>query len=488
MSKYILSIDQGTTSTRAFLFDKKGQIVQKAQKSLDIRYPQDGWVEQDALQIWQDVLTVCHEVIADSQDIAAIAITNQRETTVVWDRHTGQPIYKAIVWQDRRTARFCNQLKKLGHEKWIYDKTGLVIDPYFSASKIKWILEHVDGAKEKAQKGDLLFGTIDSWLIWNLSGGSAHISDATNASRTQIFNIHDQAWDDKLLNIFDIPKSMLPDVKDCAGEFCNTIIFGQPIPVTGVAGDQQAALIGQACFDKGMVKSTYGTGCFVLMNTGSQAVSSQNGLLTTVGYRLNGVTHYALEGAIFNAGTAIQWLRDDLKIIDHARETASIAQSIADNGGVYFVPAFTGLGAPYWKPSARGLITGLQRSTDKAHIIRAALEAQAYQTQDLLMAMVGDANMALKTIRLDGGMVANNFVCQFIADICNVNIDRPKNIETTVWGVAYLAGMQIGFYPKSTEINDFYQLDKSFKPSMDIQTRNQYLQGWQKAIKQCLVA
>lgn len=485
VSKYILSIDQGTTSTRAFLFDDQGQVVKKAQRPLSIIYPQDGCVEQDAQQIWQDVLTVCQDVIDDASILAAIGITNQRETTIVWDRQTGTPVYNAIVWQDRRTHEFCDQLKQKGKEDVIRSKTGLVIDPYFSASKVRWILKNTPNLEGR----DLAFGTIDSWLIWKLTGGQSHVTDATNASRTQIYNIHDGCWDDDLLQLFDIPKSLLPEVKDCADDFGMTdaSLFGAAIPITGVAGDQQAALIGQCCFSKGMVKSTYGTGCFVLMNTGDKAPVSQNGLLTTIGYRLDGKITYALEGAIFNAGTAIQWLRDDLDLIDDAGETEKLASSLNNNGGVYFVPAFTGLGAPHWRPDAKGIITGLQRSTGRAHFARAALEAQGYQTNDLIDTMASESDIAIETIRVDGGMVANDFVCQFIADMCHVAVERPDNIETTVFGAAYLAGMYVGIYPSLDKAESFYKTNKTFTPKVDEQERRHLIQGWDKAVKQCLV-
>ncbi len=487
---FILSIDQGTTSSRAILFSRTMDIVDISQKELTLHYPENGWVEQDANDIWNDTLEVCREVIKQSgaNDISAIGITNQRETVVVWDKNTGNPIYNAIVWQDRRTAEYCRQLKSAGHEENIQQKTGLLIDPYFSATKIKWMLDNVDGALQKAQAGDLLCGTVDCFLIWKLTGGSVHATDATNASRTMLFNIQSHEWDKELLELFNIPMSMLPEVKDNVANFGTTdpSHLGQSIPITGAAGDQQAALIGQACFATGMVKSTYGTGCFALMNIGDQFKLSQNKLLTTIAYRFDGKTTYALEGSIFIAGAAIQWLRDQLQIINHAGETDALAQSVDDNGGVYMVPAFTGLGAPYWQPDARATITGLTRNAGRAHIARAALEAQAYQTCDLVKAMEKDSGQKLKDMRVDGGMVANDWMCQFLADMTAVNVDRPPIIETTALGAAYLAAIGAGWFGSILDITSAWSAERSFAPTMSGALRDKLYDGWQSAVKQTL--
>ena len=485
---FIISIDQGTTSSRAILFSRNMEIVETAQKELTLHYPKNGWVEQDANAIWQDTFSMCQKVIAAQsvtvQDIAAIGITNQRETVVVWDRNTGKPVYNAIVWQDRRTASDCVKLRAAGHEDTIRQKTGLLIDPYFSASKVKWILDNVESAREKAVKGDLLFGTIDTWLIWKLTEGQVHATDATNASRTMLFNIRDQVWDEELLELFDVPESMLPSVHDNVSDFghCDGLIPGHSIPITGVAGDQQAAVVGQACFAPGMIKSTYGTGCFALMNIGSDFELSENKLLTTVAYRLAGEVTYALEGSIFIAGAAVQWLRDQLQIIDHAAESEGIATSVDDNGGVYMVPAFTGLGAPFWDPDARAAIMGMTRNTTRAHIVRAALEAQAYQTRDLTTAMEKDAGQPLSEIRVDGGMVANNWMCQFLSDITNVDVKRPPIIETTALGAAYLAGMGAGFYGSLLDISSRWQAEQTFTPNCAPDNRKSLYEGWQKAV------
>ncbi len=492
MADHILAIDQGTTSTRAMVFDRDAKIVAVAQTELTLHYPDNGWVEQDAEDIWRDTQQVCREAIDKAglaaADIAAIGITNQRETTVVWDRDTGEPVCNAIVWQDRRTAKFCEKLKADGHEPVVTAKTGLLLDPYFSGTKVHWILESVDGAKQKARQGKLAFGTIDTFLMWRLTGGEAHVTDATNASRTLLFNIVTQEWDDELLAMLDIPASMLPEVKDNSTEFGTTTedFIGAPVPVTGIAGDQQAALFGQACFSPGMIKSTYGTGCFALMNIGGDFVESKNRLLTTVAYRLNGKATYAVEGSIFVAGAAVQWLRDGLGIIEHAAETRELAESVDGAGGVYMVPAFTGLGAPYWDPDARAALLGMTRGTTKAHIARAALEAQGYQTQDLMEAMAADSGQTARDIRVDGGMVNNDWVCQFLADITGCPVERPKIVETTVLGAAYLAGLHVGVYPSLDTISDNWRVEKRFEPSMDTDTRQALYDGWRGAVRRVL--
>lgn len=492
MSKYLLAIDQGTTSTRAILFDVQGNIVGITQKELSLHYPENGWVEQSAEDIWEDTHYVARGVVAqyaaEAEDIIAIGITNQRETTIVWDKATGEPLYNAIVWQDRRAATLCEDLKKAGKEAMIVAKTGLLLDPYFSATKVKWILDNVDGARARAENGELLFGTVDCFLLWRMTSGRVHATDITNASRTMLYNIVDQQWDDELLELFDIPRSMLPEVKDNAADYGKTddAFLGISVPVTGMAGDQQAALIGQACFHAGMVKSTYGTGCFALMNIGATFRPSKNKLLTTVAYRLNGKICYALEGSIFVAGAAIQWLRDGLGIIKSAADTEKVALSVADNGGVYMVPAFTGLGAPHWNPHARGALTGLTRGATAAHVVRAGLEAQAYQTQDLMAAMAEDAGHEIGEIRVDGGMVRNSWVCQFIADITATPVIRPLVIETTALGAAYLAGLQAGIFKSLDDIEATWGSDHKFTPAMDTAQRSHLLTGWQQAVKQVL--
>lgn len=492
---YILSIDQGTTSSRAILFSRNMDVINIGQEELTLHYPNNGWVEQDANDIWNDTLSVCHDVIgksdANPSDIAAIGITNQRETVVVWDKNTGVPVYNAIVWQDRRTAEYCRTLKEQGHEAKVQEKTGLLIDPYFSATKVKWILDNVEGARERAQSGELICGTIDCFLIWKLTGGRVHATDATNASRTMLYNIQNDEWDDELLKIFGIPKSMLPDVKDNVADYGTTtddLFGGCAIQITGVAGDQQSALIGQACFAPGMVKSTYGTGCFALMNIGEEFKVSQNKMLTTIAYRMDGKITYALEGSIFIAGAAVQWLRDQLQIVDHAADTAQLAQSVENNDGVYMVPAFTGLGAPYWEPDARAMITGLTRNSSRAHIARAALEAQAYQTRDLVQAMEKDAGQPLIDMRIDGGMVANDWMCQFLADMTGVSVERPPVIETTALGAAYLAGMGTGFYGSVLDISSAWSAERKFTPDMKDDMRDNLYNGWKRAVKQTLSA
>ncbi len=488
MDRFLLAIDQGTTSSRAVLFDLQGRIAGIAQQELALHCPNNGWVEQDPEDIWRDVQYVCRAVLEKTgvapAQVAAIGITNQRETTVVWDRKTGKALYNAIVWQDRRTADMCHALKEAGHEDAVRQKTGLLLDPYFSATKIKWILDHVDGARDKAVRGELAFGTIDSFLLWRLTG--AHATDATNAARTMIFNIVTQDWDDDLLARFDIPRVMLPEVKDNSGAFGVTEILGVKTPVSGMAGDQQAGLFGQACFAPGMVKSTYGTGCFALANIGDQFRISGNGLLTTVAYRLGGKTTYAIEGAIFVAGAAVQWLRDGLGIIKSSAETEALAQSVPDNGGVYLVPGFTGLGAPHWNPHARGALLGLTRAATRAHVVRAALEAQGYQTADLLAAMSADAGRPISELRVDGGLVRNDWACQFISDITRTPLLRPVNTEATALGAAYLAGLGAGIYASLDEIAQLWSRERTFTPHMAASERDRLYAGWQHAVKQVL--
>lgn len=489
-TSYILSIDQGTTGTRAILFHNNMQIAAVAQTELKLYYPDNGWVEQDAEDIWRDTQKVCLDVVirvgCRAQEIGAIGLTNQRETTIVWNRHTGKPVYNAIVWQDRRTAARCAALKQDGVEEMISAKTGLLLDPYFSATKLEWILDNVAGARQAAEAGDLLFGTVDSYLLWHLTGGKSHATDITNASRTMLYNIVTQDWDDDLLKLFNIPRQMLPEVRDNSGDFGATNLLGHPITIGGMAGDQQAALIGQACFAPGMVKSTYGTGCFVLMNIGNDFKRSESRLLTTIAYRLNGRISYALEGSIFVAGAAIQWLRDGLGIITSAAETEALALSVPDSNGVYLVPAFTGLGAPYWNPDARAIISGLTRGATRAHIVRAALEAQAFQTEDLLHVMSKDAATPLSEIRVDGGMVKNDMICQLIADITNTAVIRPSCIETTAMGAAYLAGLHTGLYASLDEIAATWRKERGFLPAMPADIRDRMCQGWDKAVAQVL--
>ncbi|HED13319.1 MAG TPA: glycerol kinase [Gammaproteobacteria bacterium] len=487
----LLAIDQGTTSSRAILFQPSGRPLCTAQQEFDQIYPDDGWVEHNPEQIWQSSLQATRRMVdaaqSAAQTIAGIGITNQRETTLVWDRKTGQPLYNAIVWQDRRTAAYCADLKREGYEILVREKTGLLLDPYFSATKIHWILQQVSGARTLAQQGRLAFGTTDSFLIWRLSGGRVHATDATNASRTLLFNIHRQCWDPELLELFDIPESMLPEVKNCADDFGHTdpTILGQQIPICGVAGDQQAAAFGQACLSPGMTKSTYGTGCFALMNTGASALTSQHKLLTTVAYRLDGKTSYALEGSIFVAGAAVQWLRDRLQIIQSAAETEALAASLDSNKGVYLVPAFTGLGVPYWDPDARGTLSGLTRDSGRAEIVRATLEAVCYQTRDLIDAMQADgANFT--TLRVDGGMVVNRWLMQFLADIIQVTVEVPVVTETTALGAAFLAGLQQGLVPSTAAIDQTWQCRQRYLPIMDEDKRQALLAGWDRAIARVL--
>lgn len=484
---YILAIDQGTTSSRAILFTEQGEPAGVAQQEFHQHFPEDGWVEHDPEDIWNSTIDVCHEVLKEqgvsAGDVIAIGITNQRETTLVWDRITGEPVYKAIVWQDRRTADFCEELREEGLEPWITEKTGLLLDPYFSSTKLKWILDHVDGARERARAGNLLFGTVDTYLLWRLTGGKSHKTDATNASRTMLFNIHTQQWDHELLERLNIPASMLPEVEDCSADFGSTDagLFGAPIPIYGIAGDQQAALIGQGCFQQGMIKSTYGTGCFVIMNTGSEAITSHNKLLTTVSYRLDGKVTYGLEGSIFIAGAAVQWLRDGLKLVASAADTEAIAAGHPTSHGVYLVPAFTGLGAPYWDPNARGAIFGLTRDSGIGDIVTATLQSVCFQTQDLLTAMQHDG--AVPTIlRVDGGMVQNSWVTQHLADILQLPVDRPECIETTALGVAYLAGLKAGVFKDVEEMASHWRLEKRFEPVMAPETAHGLYHGWQAAV------
>ena len=490
--KYILSLDQGTTSCRAIVFDKSGNIIAVSQKEFTQIYPKPSWVEHNAMEIWDCQLQVTQSVLKDNHispsDIAAIGITNQRETALVWDKNTGVPIHNAIVWQDRRTAAICDNLKSRGLEEYVRENTGLVIDAYFSGTKVKWFLDNVTGAREKAVNGDLLFGTMDTWLIWKLTGGEVHATDYSNASRTLLYNIRELKWDDKMLEELQIPASLLPEVRDSSGDFGQTqtsFFEGVSIPISGVAGDQQAALFGQTCFEAGMAKNTYGTGCFMLMNTGREMIRSKSGLLTTLAWGVDGVVEYALEGSVFIAGAAIQWLRDGLKLIDSAGDSEFFAQKVAHTDGVYVVPAFAGLGAPYWDMYARGAVFGLTRGTSKAHLIRATLESLAYQSRDVLDAMEKDSGIQLSALKVDGGASANSLLMQFQADILDVPVKRPKVIETTALGAAYLAGLAVGFYEKEALLSN-QELDASFEPSMNAEQSNKLYKGWQKAVKRCM--
>jgi glycerol kinase len=493
---HLLSIDQGTTSSRAMVFDAGLRPLASAQHEFPQHYPASGWVEHDPSDLWVTVAGVARAAVEKAgipaRDIAGIGITNQRETTLLWDRRTGQPLHRAIVWQDRRTADFCAALKHKGHEAEVTAKTGLLLDPYFSASKIAWTLDHVAGARAAAEAGDLAFGTIDSFLIWRLTQGRAHVTDATNAARTLLFDIHRGQWDEEMLALFQVPASLLPEVKDCAADFGDTApdILGGTIRILGVAGDQQAATVGQACFQPGMLKSTYGTGCFAVMNTGSQSVISRNRLLTTIAYQLDGKRTYALEGSIFVAGAAVQWLRDGLGVIEQASETAALADAADDNQDVYLVPAFTGLGAPYWNANVRGALFGLTRGTTPRELARAALESVCYQTRDLVQAMQGDWGKASgdTVLRVDGGMVASDWTMQFLADILNAPVDRPVVLETTALGAAYLAGLKAGFYPEPAKFAERWKLDRRFEPDMDEATRARKYAGWKRAVKATLLA
>ncbi|MFN3231124.1 MAG: glycerol kinase GlpK [Alphaproteobacteria bacterium] len=483
----ILAIDQGTTSSRAMLFGLDGRALAVAQQEFPQLYPADGWVEHDPEAIWSSIVDVTREALGAAADqgvtVAAVGVTNQRETTLVWDRETGEPIHNAIVWQDRRTADVCQALRYDDAEAEVQARSGLLLDAYFSATKVAWILDHVKGARARAERGELAFGTVDSFLIWRLTGGTVHATDATNASRTSLYNIHKGEWDDELLRLFRVPPQVLPEVRDSAGDFGTTdaSVLGAEIPISGVAGDQQAATVGQACFQPGDIKSTYGTGCFVMLNTGNEAVTSSNRLLTTIAYQLDGQPTYALEGSIFIAGAAVQWLRDGLGIIGSAAETEALAKGLDSNGGVYLVPAFTGLGAPYWDPRARGAIYGLTRDAGRAEIARAALEAAAYQTSDLMTAMAQDG-VQPNALKVDGGMVANSWLCQFLADILNLPVDRPQVMETTVLGAAYLAGLGAGVYSSVEQVSTRWELERRFEPTMEEEVRDGLLMEWGEAI------
>lgn len=489
MGNYILALDQGTTSSRAILFNRAGEIVATAQQEFQQHYPQPGWVEHDPDEVWSSILSCMTNVVVKANispgEIEGIGITNQRETTVVWDKHTGKPVYPAIVWQSRQTEEICRELRESGHEEIIREKTGLLLDPYFSGTKVKWILDHVEGAREKAENGDLLFGTIDTWLVYKLSGEKAHVTDYSNASRTLLFNIKDLKWDEELLEIFSVPISMLPSVRQSSEVYTHTVdyhFFGHEIPIAGIAGDQQAALFGQACFEKGMAKNTYGTGCFMLMNTGEEAVQSHHGLLTTIAWGVDGKIEYALEGSIFVAGSAIQWLRDGLRMIQKADDSESYALKVDSTEGVYVVPAFVGLGTPYWDSDARGAIFGLTRGTNKEHFIRATLESLAYQTRDVLDAMVADSGTPLKSLRVDGGAVKNNFLMQFQSDILGVPVDRPVLNETTALGAAFLAGLAVGFWSGKEEIAKQWSKDRTFTQQILDENREELYKGWKKAV------
>ena len=488
MPAFLLAIDQGTTNSRAIIFDREGHLISQHEAPLNQSFPHDGWVEQDPLEMFQLSILCCQEALKKAKltanDIAAIGISNQRETTILWDKKSGEPIYPAIVWQDRRTSEYCQQLATSALNRRISQKTGLLLDPYFSATKIAWLLEQVPQCRERANRGELLFGTVDTYLIWKMTNGRNHVTDATNASRTMLFNIHTHEWDAELLEAFAIPANLLPTVLDSSAYFgeMEAALLGKTIPITGVAGDQQAATIGQACFNKGMVKTTYGTGCFMLLNTGDTCIRSENKLLSTIAYRINQKTTYGLEGSIFSAGTTIKWLRDKLKLIETAAETEELAKSITNTEGAYLVPAFTGLGAPYWDPLARGALIGLTRNHDKAHIARAALECVAYQTRDLLDAMREDKVARPDTIRVDGGMAANNWLLQFLADVLDVPVERPASIETSALGAAYLAGLQVGFYQSLDDISKHWHIDARFQPMLSEAERNKLLQGWKQAV------
>lgn len=490
--KYILALDQGTTSSRAILFDKNGKICGIAQKEFKQYYPKEAWVEHDPMEIWGTQSGVIREVMdsasVTADDIVAIGITNQRETTIVWDKNTGRPIYNAIVWQCRRTADYCEELKDRGLSEYVKINTGLLIDAYFSGTKLQWILHNVEGAREKAINGDLLFGTVDTWLLWNLTGGKVHRTDYSNASRTMLYNIRNLHWDKKLLDEMDIPEAMLPEVMDSSGIFGYTDekSFGARIPIGGIAGDQQAALFGHTCFEKGMVKNTYGTGCFMLMNTGQEPIESKSGLITTIAWGLNGKVTYALEGSIFVAGAVVQWLRDGLKLIRTAAESEDLATRVDSTDGVFLVPAFVGIGAPHWDMYARGTIVGITRNTTAEHIVRAALESIAYETRDVLEAMEKDSGISLKTLRVDGGAVENNFLMQFQADILNVDVERPVTRETTALGAAYLAGLAVGFWTNKDEIIRNWDLDRKYTPAMDEMNRTDLYRQWKRAVGRSL--
>ncbi|MBC6309476.1 glycerol kinase GlpK [Listeria sp. FSL L7-1582] len=488
--KYILALDQGTTSSRAMIVDETGEIIGVEQKEFEQIFPKPGWVEHNANEIWASILAVIAGVLLktniSSKDIAGIGITNQRETTVVWEKESGNPVYNAIVWQSRQTADICNQLKEDGYNDIVRDKTGLLIDAYFAGTKARWILDHVDGAQERAENGELLFGTIDTWLVWKLTGGKAHVTDYSNASRTLLYNIYDLQWDDELLEMLNIPKAMLPEVRQSSEVYGMTVpyhFFGEEVPVAGIAGDQQAALFGQGCFEKGEAKNTYGTGCFLLMNTGDKAVKSDTGLLTTLAWGIDGKVEYALEGSIFVAGSAIQWLRDGMRMLRHSGDSENYASRIESSDGVYVVPAFVGLGAPYWDSDVRGAVFGLTRGTEKEQFIRATLESLAYQTKDVLDAMEKDSGIELKLLHVDGGACANDFLMQFQADILDVPVERPENRETTVLGAAFLAGLAVGVWKDKSEIKKHWKLDKKFEVAMKEEERAELYDGWKKAVK-----
>ena len=488
MGKYIMALDQGTTSSRCIIYNKKGEMVSVAQKEFTQIYPADGWVEHDAMEIWSTQMGVAQEALlkidCTYEDIEAIGITNQRETTVVWDKETGVPVYNAIVWQCRRTAEYCDELKAAGHDEMVRSKTGLLIDAYFSGTKLRWILENVPGARQKAEEGRLLFGTIETWLIWKLTGGKVHVTDYSNASRTMMFNINTLEWDEELLHLLDIPKCMLPEPKPSSCVYGETMptIFGGPIKIGGAAGDQQSALFGQTCFKAGEAKNTYGTGAFLLINTGEKPVFSGNGLVTTIAWGLDGKVNYALEGSVFVCGAVIQWLRDEIDILDNAAQSEKMAREVEDTCGLYVVPAFVGLGAPYWDPYARGAVLGITRGANKNHLVRAALESMAYQTTDLISAMVDDLGEPLVALKVDGGASANNFLMQFQSDILGCNVMRPQCIETTSLGAAYLAGLATGYWKSKEDVIDNWQIDQTFQPEMTAEKRSELLTGWKKAI------
>lgn len=491
--KYIISVDQGTTSSRAIIYNYQGEVVSTAQREFTQIYPQSGWVEHDAEEIWQSVVRVIEESLErgdiEPKELAGLGITNQRETTLVWDKKTGEPIHNAIVWQCRRTSTLCQRLKEEGYEDLFREKTGLLLDPYFSGTKIKWLLDAKNDWKRRANQGDLLFGTIDTWLIWRLTGGKVHVTDYTNASRTLIYNIHEQKWDEDLLEILAIPESMLPDVAPSSkvyGHTASHLLKGASVPICGIAGDQQAATFAQGCFEEGMAKITYGTGSFLLMNTGERPVSSKSGLLTTIAWGLEDGITYALEGSIFIAGAALQWLRDGVKIIHDAADSEYFSSKVEDTGGVYFVPALTGLGAPYWEPEARGMLVGLNRGTSREHIIRATLESIVYQSKDLLWAMEDDSNIHINELRVDGGAAANSLLLEFLADITGVTVERPRDTETTAAGAAYLAGLAVGFWEDREEILKKRQVDKRFQPQREREEVHRLYQGWQQAVKALL--
>lgn len=489
MEKYVMAFDQGTTSSRCILFDKAGKICSSAQKEFTQIYPQPGWVEHDPLEIWSSQLSVAVEAMGkigvDASQIATIGITNQRETTIVWDKKTGKPIYNAIVWQCRRTADIINELTEKGFDKVIKEKTGLIPDAYFSGTKIKWILDHVEGARKRAQAGELLFGTVDTWLIWNLTKGKVFVTDYTNASRTMLFDIHKRQWDDEILKELSIPECMLPEVKpsSCLYGTTDETVIGGEIPISGAAGDQQAALFGQCCFEEGETKNTYGTGCFLLMNTGEKAIRSENGLLTTIAASMDEKVCYALEGSVFVAGAAVQWLRDEMRMIKNSAQSQEYAEAVEDTDGVYVVPAFTGLGAPYWNPYARGMMVGLTRGTKKEHVIRATLESLAFQTYEVIEAMQKDSGIALKSLKVDGGASANDFLMQFQADILSEAVLRPECIETTALGAAYLAGIAVGFWKDTEEVRENWALSKTFMPAMSEEKRKEKVKGWKRAVR-----